>query len=460
MAKIGSLFVTLAANITPFKKNMTLAGKITKGVTRAFGQMAAVLGAAVGARALYSGLRTTMDYIDAQSKFAASTGQSMEALLGLDHAANLAGVQTEALRTSMAKMTKNVSMAALGLGEARGALDGLGLDAATLNRLAPDQMLARIADALANVGNEADRVRIAMQLFGRSGASMLPLLSGGSAGIRSGMADAQALGISINSGDGRSVEAANDAFTRLGTALKATYFQLAVEISPALKYIADGLTDVVASMKGMRGAGEILTSSFFAIASVVEFLWKLLSGITHGIAERILGSLNLVMPMRGATAQAEDMARTRSIDAFRRAADVLTGKGGAGRDFAQRPMEGTQQPRIGLRSEDDLRRSAAQAALDGDKDSAKRLWDAAEYLRQAAEAQEEAAKKAGDAPSVAMRAVAREFSSFLSPGAQKKVDDVEDRKARNAIEYQTQQMWEIARQQSAALRGQTASFGV
>ncbi len=81
-------------------------------------------------------------------------------------------------------MSRNIIEAARGSASARQNLARLGLTIADLTGLSPDQQFELIADRLSRIQNPANRATIAMEIFGRTGASLLPLLSTGAQGIQ------------------------------------------------------------------------------------------------------------------------------------------------------------------------------------------------------------------------------------------------------------------------------------
>jgi len=94
---------------------------------------------------------------DEVAKLSTRLGISTEALSELKHVADLGGVSFQTLTLGFQRMTRRISEAAKGTGEAKGAIEELGLSAQTLNKLAPDQQFEVLADAIAEVENPTDR---------------------------------------------------------------------------------------------------------------------------------------------------------------------------------------------------------------------------------------------------------------------------------------------------------------
>ncbi len=168
-------------------------------------------------------------------------------LAGLRLAADATNVSFESLTGAMQKMLAAVAKVAGGQGEAAtttgkgpaaAALAQLGIDAAQLIKLHPEQQLAIIADRLQSIGNVADRVNIAKGLFGKGGVPMLNVLQQGSRGLQEWQKAAEAAGLALNNLDVRQVEKANEAWKIMVASLKGIRDQIVVGIAPAIQALA------------------------------------------------------------------------------------------------------------------------------------------------------------------------------------------------------------------------------
>lgn len=183
------------------------------------------------------------DLADETSKTAARLGTTTEALSAMRYAADLAGVSNESLTNSLRLMSRNLSDAAQGTGSAVQAVRELGLSARDLAGLAPEQAVQKIADAMLLVPTASDRVRIAMDVFGRSGADMINVMAGGSAGIRDAMQEAERFGVVISTSTGQAAERFNDNVSRLKANFTGLANSLTAEVLPALVRLTDRLLD-------------------------------------------------------------------------------------------------------------------------------------------------------------------------------------------------------------------------
>jgi len=74
----------------------------------------------------------------------------------------------------------------------------IGLSAAELTRLLPQDQFKPIADQIAAIGNPTERAAAAVKVFGRNGTDLMPMLLQGSDGISRWEARARALGVVMN----------------------------------------------------------------------------------------------------------------------------------------------------------------------------------------------------------------------------------------------------------------------
>src|SRR3954468_24115653 len=111
-----------AKPLTSFAGNV--AGAASKVTALAGAATALIAGGSLAAL-----VHSSMEAIDTNAKLADRLGFTTESLTGLQHAAGLAGVDSESLTGALEKMLNNLSDAATKGGPAADALAQLGLDA-------------------------------------------------------------------------------------------------------------------------------------------------------------------------------------------------------------------------------------------------------------------------------------------------------------------------------------------
>lgn len=272
---ISKLSVALTARTDRFNKNMKKSetrldrfrGKASA-VGKALGLMGGVAGG-VAAAGMAKLTKDSLSNIDATAKFSDRIGIATEKLVGLEHAAAINGATSKDLRTGLQRMARSIGDAGDGSIDAVRALDALGLKYEDLIGLAPEDQFLAIGDALRDVDNASTRVDLAQTIFGRGGANLLNLMMQGSDSIRSLQGEAERLGLTYSRFEAAKVEAANDAVTRLGAAMRGAGNEAAIGLAPAIEEVANLLT-VLASNNSIesffKGLGDVGSESFYQIA--------------------------------------------------------------------------------------------------------------------------------------------------------------------------------------------------
>jgi hypothetical protein len=302
MANIGSLNVSVYAKTDQFNRKMSQSAKMMQQFSATV-KAAAV--AAAGAFVAFSagrGLKDAMESIDKTAKSADKLGVTTEALIGLQHAGNLAGIGIEEMDKALVKLTRTSQEAAMGSGEAQSAFKLLGLDAQRLARMSPDQRLLAVADAMKAVSNQGDKILLSQKIFGKEGATLIPLIQQGSEAIKAQQVEAEMLGITYSRFDAAKVEMANDAMTKLGEAGKGVFNLLSINLAPTIttlieKFIAwatesNNLRDTFTAigsvtgplLKGMLGALDFIISAWMRFKAVIFSIQATLMDLIDTIA--------------------------------------------------------------------------------------------------------------------------------------------------------------------------------
>lgn len=143
---------------------------------------AAAVGAAIGAV-----VTRATENADAMLKQAQSAGMATRTFSEYAYAARLSNLETEALSGAIARLNKGIVEAAQGGGVAGDAFRALGLNVrnADGSLKSADQVLEELADAFAKFNDEGpEKAALAIAIFGKAGAGMVPMLNAGATGLR------------------------------------------------------------------------------------------------------------------------------------------------------------------------------------------------------------------------------------------------------------------------------------
>lgn len=178
--------ISLAAMTGAFETDMNRASKTAQKQMRDIERQAKRVGVAVGAAfaamsaAVAAGVKSAINTADELGKMAQRTGLSVEALSRLEVAASQSDTSLESLQKAMVNLGRAQLDARKGTQDQVALFKALGIELTDLERLSPDQLLKRIADAFQATADSPEKAAVAMKLFGRAGADLIPLLNGGS----------------------------------------------------------------------------------------------------------------------------------------------------------------------------------------------------------------------------------------------------------------------------------------
>jgi hypothetical protein len=149
-------------------------------------------------------------------------------------------------------MQKAIVEAAKGSADAQRNLALLGLSLADLDGLSPDEQFKLIADRLSRIEDPTIRAAMAMEFFGRSGTTLLPMLVNGAAGIDAFAAQARALGLVMSTENAEAAHKFSQALDILWRVIKSGVNAIGAALA------AGGLDDRIANAtertaKGVEG---------------------------------------------------------------------------------------------------------------------------------------------------------------------------------------------------------------
>ena len=147
--------------------------------------------------------KNTADAGNNIDKMSQKLGLSAQTMSGWVHAANMSCVSTETFGTNLLKLNRQISAAATGNKSAQLAFKRAGVnirDSAGKLKSA-DQIMLEMSDTFKKMPEGIYKSDLAMAVFGKSGADMLPLLQGGSESIKKLISQADELGTTFTDAD-------------------------------------------------------------------------------------------------------------------------------------------------------------------------------------------------------------------------------------------------------------------
>jgi hypothetical protein len=303
MSTISTVAVEFIANTAKFVQGLAAVTKQTKVFSKdikrdinAAGNDLLKLGkyASVAGAALYTGLSAgVLKSVNDLAKLndeARKIGIGLEAYQALGAIAQDAGVNIETLRTATVALTKSLNEVEDGNQKTIAAFNELGISAEKLSQLTPDQRLAAISDALAEMTDESAKTRIGMELFGKSWTDISVVLKNGSDGLVKATEDAASLGKILAGEDVMAVKELDKAFQDLSDFIKTSFNFIAASIAPILSQWINQFLDW---MKEGDNLSRTLQNTLYAIVTPIYMLAKALDGVIAAFYA-MKGVLNLV----------------------------------------------------------------------------------------------------------------------------------------------------------------------
>ena len=253
------------------------AGKVSgglKGLAGAAGGLSGALGSLVplatgaGLAAMAKG---AIDAADNMNDLSQKTGVSVESLSKFQQAANASGTSIEGVGGAMIKLNKGL---AAGTGPAADALKALGLSAtdASGKLKTTDAVMLEVADKFKAMPDGAGKTALALQLFGKAGADMIPLLNGGSKAITD-------LTATMTGDFAKGADSLNDKLAALQGKLLALGVNIGTALMPALNVIADLVMNLANAFAAMPGPLQAIVGGVVALVAAFVVLAPAISAV-------------------------------------------------------------------------------------------------------------------------------------------------------------------------------------
>ena len=250
------------------------------------------------------------------------TGVSVEALSELQFVFGQAGVEAADLETAIKKMQKAVVEAANGSRGANELIARLGLSVADLAAMTPEEMLSAFADGLATVSNPSERAALAMELFGKSGTKLLPVLAQGAEGLARMREYARDLGLTVSTDAAQAADALDDAIGELTATVRILVFEVGAALAPIFLEVVNVLRGVAsATIEWVRNNRDAVITAL-AVGAALVGIGAVLAGIGGGLivfgavisgTATLLGFLSAAWAVVSATATAAWTAMTGPV---------------------------------------------------------------------------------------------------------------------------------------------------
>jgi lambda family phage tail tape measure protein len=283
---IGALRAELSAGHAQFASDMKKAKnavqKNASGMSAAMGKVGKKFGEAATALNKYAGyavagaivaatafIKKQITVADQMGKLAQATGTTSEYLSSMSLVASQGGTTLEAVAKGTERLSRNMYDVSKGIGEAKRVFEDLNIqvtDNEGVLRKSED-VFKDIANKFKGMEDGAAKTAYAMQIFGRAGAELIPMLNGGRAGIEGLQKKAEEMGLVISTETALQAAYFNDQLDLMIKSAQGAGRSLALQIIPwlnetmaVLKYTKEESGGLMAAWVALGAVGDAIFS--------------------------------------------------------------------------------------------------------------------------------------------------------------------------------------------------------
>lgn len=290
---VAQLTIEMAANVARLKTDMAAARNTVEGTMTSIRKAAGLAQTALGAIgaglsiAAFSGwIKGAINAADEANKLAQKIGITVKEIGGLQLAFKQGGVDAESMQTALAKLNKNIvagDSAFKALGVSTKNTDG--------SFRSTSSVLADVADRFTSTQDGAAKTAMAIDIFGKSGAALIPVLNAGGNSIREFQALADQLGLTLSEETAVAAEKFNDTLSLIGMGTRGVANQVMAELLPTLQTLAGEFLNLMTQGGNLKGVADVISAGLkglFTVAAVGIEIFRTLGNTIGATAAGIV----------------------------------------------------------------------------------------------------------------------------------------------------------------------------
>jgi hypothetical protein len=348
--QLGGVFKDVgekASGMNSIFKEVFAANLLANFATKAIDELAKIPGK------LIDMVTSSIDAADHLNDLSQKTGIAADTLGGFGFAASQAGGTLDSAAGALVKLERSLAAAAAGSASAQAPFKAMNieiLDAAG-NTKAADVVFAEVADKFKTYADGPEKAALAMKIFGKSGADLIPMLNDGGAALLENVEYYKRYsGVTVEVA--RDADAFNDTMGKLHLITSGFGTMLAAKLMPTLQEVANSLLDAREKSTLFQSAISVISEVFNGviiigarlIATLME-VGRTLGAIAAGIVALMSGNWAGVMDIK-AQLSIDDKAAREKLAAFeQRVTSGGAGDGGTNLFAGQGPAKGAA-PRV------------------------------------------------------------------------------------------------------------------
>ena len=247
----------------------------------------ATFGILISGGAFVGLVKGAIDSADSFGKMADQTGIAANTLQAYVNAGKLAGVSQETIDKGLRRLAQSMREADQGVATYSDSFDALGISVRNTDGTfkTSEQVLGEVSDRFSTMENGATKAALAMEIFGRSGASLINLLNGGAESLTE-------FNYAVSDEFAQNAEFFNDQIAVLGIRFDGFRKQLTDALLPALNTIVGVFSDLFSSendFSGFFNAIEIgirgISIGIFATVKLIDEVIRILGTAAKRVQE-------------------------------------------------------------------------------------------------------------------------------------------------------------------------------
>ena len=237
-------------------------------------------------------VKGAIDSADSFGKLSDQTGIAANSLQAYVNAGKLAGIGQETIDKGLRRLAQSMREADQGVATYSDSFNALGLSVRDSegNLKSSETVLGEIADRFADLPDGATKAAISMEIFGRSGASLINLLNGGSAAL-------EEFNYAVSDEFAQNAEFFNDQIAVLAIRFDGFRKQLADALLPTLNNLIGVFSDLFSSQndfdmlfKSIEISIKTVSAAIFTTIAGFRFLGRVVTDILKIINEARKGN--------------------------------------------------------------------------------------------------------------------------------------------------------------------------
>ena len=237
-------------------------------------------------------VKSAIDSADSFGKLSDQTGIAANSLQAYVNAGKLAGIGQETIDKGLRRLAQSMREADQGVATYSDSFNALGLSVRDSegNLKSSETVLGEIADRFADLPDGATKAAISMEIFGRSGASLINLLNGGSAAL-------EEFNYAVSDEFAQNAEFFNDQIAVLAIRFDGFRKQLADALLPVLNNLIQVFSNLFSSQndfdmlfKSIEISIKTVSAAIFTTIAGFRFLGRVVTDILKIINEARKGN--------------------------------------------------------------------------------------------------------------------------------------------------------------------------